>query len=228
LTHILCIETTTDICSVCIATDGLLVSMRETPRSYSHSEVITVFIEECLIEAGISASELAAVAVSFGPGSYTALRIGSSTAKGICFAMDIPLISVDTMKALAVGIVAEAKEGDLIIPMIDARRKEVYHAIYDHILTEVQIVEPLILDDTTFQNLSNKGDIHFCGDGVTKSKDILNLSKSVFHDVEACSKHMIEEAFAKFHANQVEDTAYYTPFYFKGPNITVQKKNILQ
>jgi len=214
LTHILCIETTTDICSVCIATDGLLVSMRETPRSYSHSEVITVFIEECLIEAGISASELAAVAVSFGPGSYTALRIGSSTAKGICFAMDIPLISVDTMKALAVGIVAEAKEGDLIIPMIDARRKEVYHAIYDHILTEVQIVEPLILDDTTFQNLSNKGDIH--------------LSKSVFHDVEACSKHMIEEAFAKFHANQVEDTAYYTPFYFKGPNITVQKKNILQ
>ncbi len=227
MTTILCIETSTDICSVCVARDRKVFSIRETARSYSHSEVITVLIEECLDEAGIVMKDLDAVAVTSGPGSYTALRIGSSTAKGICYAMDIPLISVDTLKSLAYGIRDKVGEEDIIIPMLDARRKEVYHAIYDHSMNEMVAVIPIILDEETFLEYGNHKKIHFCGDGVPKSKDILKVENGVFHNLEASSRHLISQAFESFEHGKVEDTAYYTPFYFKSPNITVQKKNIL-
>lgn len=227
MTHILCIETATDICSVCLATNGKMVAIRETARSFSHTEVITVFIRECLAEAKLTMGDLSAVAVTSGPGSYTALRIGSSTAKGICFALDIPLIAVDTIKSLAQGVREHAEKGDLIIPLLDARRMEVYCAVYDHELVEKQIVSPIILDENTFSDLERSGTIHLCGDGVDKSKSLLSLDRAVFHASEASAKNMIPEAFRRFSSNEFEHLVNYTPYYFKGPNITVQKKNIL-
>lgn len=225
---ILNIETSTDICSICISRDLEILAKRETPRSYSHSEVIAVFINECLKEVGIKAKDLDAVAVSRGPGSYTALRIGAATAKGICYASDIPLISIGTLEALADSLKTVCKSNDLVIPMIDARRKEVYHAVFEHDSNKIHDVEPIILDETTFLNYSDYDNIHFCGDGVTKSKDILQLSNSVFHDIESSSMYMVPLALEKFTKNIFEDISYYEPNYYKGANITVQKKNILR
>lgn len=225
MTHILCIETSTDICSVCIASDEKVVAIRETERSFSHSEVITIFIEECLDEARLTAKDLSAVAVTTGPGSYTALRIGTSTAKGLCYALDIPLISVQTLKALAIGIKGHVNEGDLIIPMLDARRKEVYHAVYDASLQELTPVTPIVLDGQTFSE--RRSTIHFCGDGVIKARDILNYDRAVYHEVYSSAAFLVEEAFEKFGQKKFENIAYYTPYYLKPANINVQKKNIL-
>ena len=225
---ILNIETSTDICSICISKDGTVLSMKETERSYSHSEVIAVFIDECIKEAGLKMSDLDAVSVSQGPGSYTALRIGASTAKGICFALSIPLISIGTLEALSKSVLSRAESNDIVIPMIDARRKEVYHCIFTHEGQLLVKVSPIILDENTFKEYAQYDKILFCGDGVSKSKDILELENSYFYDEECSAKHMIKLSEEKFHHNQFEDISYYEPFYYKGPNITVQKKNILR
>lgn len=225
---ILNIETSTDICSVCISRGSEILSIRETPRSYSHSEVIAVFVDECLKEIGISAKDLDAVSISRGPGSYTALRIGAATAKGICFAVDIPLMSVGTLEALAGSVMHLCGDNDIVIPMIDARRKEVYHAIYKNDFENLHPVEPIILDETTFSALSKYDKIHFCGDGVPKSKGILTISNAQYHDIECSARHLIKMSNEKFDKKIFEDIAYYEPNYYKGANITVQKKNILR
>lgn len=225
---ILNIETSTDICSICISQDGAVLSMKETERSYSHSEVIAVFIEECIKEAGIEITDLDAVSVSQGPGSYTALRIGASTAKGICFSLSIPLISIGTLDALSCSVREDVGENDLIIPMIDARRKEVYHCVFSSDGKLLVPVEPIILNEETFKEYASYDNILFCGDGVSKSKDILNLKNGVFYHKECSAIHMIALSEEKFFKNQFEDISYYEPFYYKGPNITVQKKNILR
>ena len=225
---ILNIETSTDICSVCISSNSEVLSIRETERSYSHSEVIAVFIDECIKEAGISMKDLDAVAVSQGPGSYTALRIGTATAKGICFALSIPLIAIGTLASLRESIAKKAGDHDLIIPLIDARRKEVYRCVYNYRGEVIEEVSPLILDDESFSEYKQYNNILFCGDGVSKAKDILTIQNSVFYDIECSSKFMVNISEEKFLANQFENLAYYEPFYYKGPNITVQKKNILR
>jgi len=225
---ILNIETSTDICSVCISRNGAVLSLRETERSYSHSEVIAVFIDQCIKEAGLRMKDLDAVAVSQGPGSYPALRIGTATAKGICFAMSIPLIAVGTLDALYNSVVHKAESNDLIIPLIDARRKEVYRCVFNSKGEILAPVEPIILDENTFSEYSTYENILFCGDGVDKSKDILNLENARFCKEECSSRHMISLSEEKFTNKQFENIAYYEPFYYKGPNITVQKKNILR
>ena len=225
---ILNIETSTDICSVCLARDGEILAIRETERSYSHSEVIAIFIDEVVKEAGIKMSDLDAVSISKGPGSYTALRIGASTAKGICFALSIPLIAVGTLDALRVGIVDKAGENDLVIPMIDARRKEVYRSIYDASGNVLKEVEPIILDGETFKEYEHYNHLLFCGDGAEKAKDILEISNGKYFEEECSSRYMVDLSEEKFANKEFEDIAYYEPFYYKGPNITVQKKNILR
>jgi tRNA threonylcarbamoyladenosine biosynthesis protein TsaB len=190
--------------------------------------VIAVFVNECLNEVGISAKDLDAVCISRGPGSYTALRIGAATAKGICFAVDIPLISVGTLEALASSVMHLCGTNDVVIPMVDARRKEVYHAIYKNDFEPIHPVEPIILDETTFRDLSIYDNIHFCGDGVPKSKDILTIPNAQYHDIECSARHMIEMSNEKFDKKIFEEIAYYEPNYYKGANITIQKKNILR
>ena len=221
------IETSTDICSICLSQEGAILAIRETERSYSHSEVIAVFIDECIKEAGLSMNAIDAVAVSRGPGSYTALRIGAATAKGICFARSIPLIAIDTLDALRYSIHSKAGANDLIIPMIDARRSEVYRCVYDHSGAVIAEVEPIILDQETFKEYKNYDNLLFCGDGAPKSKDILTIENAQYYDQECSAKHMIALSEEKLANKQFEDISYYEPFYYKGPNITVQKKNIL-
>ncbi len=225
---ILNIETSTDICSVCISQQGEVLSIRETERSYSHSEVIAIFIDECVKEAGLSMRDLEAVSISQGPGSYTALRIGAATAKGICFALSIPLIAIGTLDALRNSISNKAGTNDLIIPMIDARRKEVYRCVYDSMGTILAPVQPIILDDETFNEYSQYDNLLFCGDGADKAKDILDIKNGLFYEDECSSKHMIKLSEEKFALKEFENISYYEPFYYKGPNITVQKKNILR
>ena len=225
---ILNIETSTDICSICISKDGDVLSIQETERSFSHSEVIAPFIEACIKESGYGMSDLDAVAVSMGPGSYTALRIGTATAKGVCFALDLPLIAVGTLDALYNGVKKEVKGNDLVIPMIDARRKEVYRGIYSSTGEIIKAVEPTILDEHTFHEYKDYDQLIFCGDGVAKARDILKVKNSIFLEVECSSKFMVELSEEKFANKQFEDLSYYEPYYYKGPNITVQKKNILR
>jgi len=225
---ILNIETSTDICSVCIASGLEVLAIRETPRSYSHSESIAVFIDECLKELDMKAADLDAVAIGGGPGSYTALRIGAATAKGICYAVSIPMIAIGTLDALAATLVGRVGETDLIIPMIDARRSEVYRAIYNSKGDELQPVEPIILDETTYTEYETADQVHFCGDGTPKSKEILSISNAIFHDIECSAIHMVPLSLEKYNKSNFEDIAYYEPLYYKGANITVQKKNILR
>ena len=142
---ILSLETATTNCSVALASDGKVVASRSINSGYSHSEKINVFIEEVIAQAGVTLKDLQAVAVSSGPGSYTGLRIGISTAKGLCYALDIPLIAINTLDAMAQGF--NARKDELIVPMIDARRMEVYSAVYDSEKKRVSEIEAIVVDN---------------------------------------------------------------------------------
>ena len=154
---ILCLETATPVCSVALNESCCTIALRETEGQNAHSEKITNFIREVMEVAKIDYSQLDAVAVSKGPGSYTGLRIGVSTAKGICYAADVPLMAIDTLEAMAYGLKAklgsQIGENDLLIPMIDARRMEVYAAIFDTNLNKINDTAALVIDETSFENL---------------------------------------------------------------------------
>lgn len=212
--YILNIETATKNCSVCVAKDGMSLSLREyAGEGYAHAEKLHIFIEEALKEAGIAYSQLDAVAVSMGPGSYTGLRIGVSAAKGLCYALGIPLIAVDTLELLARKIQVNEKES--IIPMIDARRMEAYTAVFgsDYIKTRETRAE--IINEDSFSYLA--GTIHLVGDGAEKCKGVLSARDFVFHDdvVYPSSAQMAAVSFDKHKKSDTVDVAYFEPFYLK-------------
>jgi tRNA threonylcarbamoyladenosine biosynthesis protein TsaB len=210
---ILNIETATRNCSVAIAKDGETVAFREiATEGYSHAEKLHVFVDELLKELHLEFKDLSAVAVSKGPGSYTGLRIGVSSAKGFCFATGLPLISVDTLKVLA----AQAKVSDgLIVPMLDARRMEVYSAVYDAELNEVRRVEAEVIDSGSFAGFSEK--LFIIGDCQEKLKAVLSGQKFEFLPdiIFPSAKEMAAVSFAKFQNSDFEDVAYFEPFYLK-------------
>lgn len=213
MVYILNIETATKNCSVSLAKDGTTIFCNEiSDLGYSHAEKLHVFIEEILSKAGIDASDLDAIAVSSGPGSYTGLRIGVSAAKGLCFALDIPLISVDTLTSLA----SRAKITDgIVIPMIDARRMEVYSAIFNDKNEMIRKVEAEILSEVSFA--AYDGTIYIVGDSSEKAKTILTQPNFVFleHIIYPTAKEMSALSFKKFQNNSFEDVAYYEPYYLK-------------
>jgi len=211
---ILCIETATTNCSVAISVAGKIVAFKEDNNNkYSHAENLHVFIEEVLAKATIQKSDLQAVAVSKGPGSYTGLRIGVSAAKGLCFALDIPLLSIPTLEALAYQVLE--KDG-LIIPMLDARRMEVYSAVFSSDKKEVRKTEAQILDDSSFLEYLEKGKVYFLGDGVEKFKNICTHKNAVF--IENKLPSAIQMGFLaeiKYKRNDIENVAYFEPYYLK-------------
>lgn len=213
MSYILNIETATKNCSVALAKDGETIFCNEISElGYSHAEKLHVFIEEIIAKAGITAKELNAIAISSGPGSYTGLRIGVSAAKGLCFALDIPLISVDTLTSLA----SQAKVSDgIIIPMIDARRMEVYSAIFNAKNEMIRKVEAEILTESSFDGFFET--IYFVGDSNEKAKAILNKPNFIFLDeiVYPSAKEMSALSYKKFQENTFEDLAYYEPYYLK-------------
>jgi len=213
MSYILNLETATKNCSVSLAKDGKTIFCKEmAEQGYSHAEKLHVFIEEILKEAKVDLSEIKAVAVSKGPGSYTGLRIGVSAAKGLCYAAGIPLIAVDTLAVLANQV--QVADG-LIIPMIDARRMEVYSAVFDASHKKTSEVKAEILSQESYDATSEK--VYFIGDCQEKCKTVLVkdnfkfLSEIVFPSANEMSKL----SFEKFQNNDFEDVAYSEPFYLK-------------
>lgn len=208
------LETSTKNCSVSISRNGeMLCLCEEYDDNYGHSEKLHQFISWTLEGAEISLQELDAVCVSKGPGSYTGLRIGVSAAKGLCFGLNIPLISLESLEILAQTQID--KNFDLIIPVIDARRMEVYTANFDSSGKKISPIEAKILDETSFQEFKEKN-LVFVGDGVEKSQEILQLPNANFiKEIHPSAKFMIQLAEEKFIQKQFEDVAYFEPFYLK-------------
>ncbi|MFV8377184.1 tRNA (adenosine(37)-N6)-threonylcarbamoyltransferase complex dimerization subunit type 1 TsaB [Flavobacterium sp. LB3R33] len=220
--YILNIETATKNCSVALAKDGKTIVCKEiAEEGYSHAERLHVFIEEIIKEAGITLNDLSAIAVSQGPGSYTGLRIGVSAAKGLCYALDIPLIAVDTLQALASQV---AISNGLIIPMIDARRMEVYSAVFAPNLERKREVLAEIITENSFENLQET--LYFVGDCAEKCKSVLTKENYIFLDeiVYPSAKEMSAISFEKFKKSDTVDVAYFEPYYLKDFMITTPKK----
>lgn len=215
---ILNIETSTKVCSVGLAVDGVITSFKETQVANSHAELVTLFADEVIKASGFSLADLDAVAVSKGPGSYTGLRIGISTAKGLCYALNKPLIAIDTLKAMAAGMIALIKDDPfLVCPMIDARRMEVYAAIYNQQLQCIRQTEARIIDADSFRDELNDQQMYFGGDGAAKCEDVLgHHSKANFMaSFHPSARYMAALSDKKFRANQFEDVAYFEPYYLK-------------
>lgn len=222
MSYILNIETATKNCSVALAKDGKTILCKEiAEEGYSHAERLHVFIEAIIKEAGIALQDLSAIAVSQGPGSYTGLRIGVSAAKGLCYALDIPLIAVDTLQALASQV---AISSGLIIPMIDARRMEVYSAIFSPSLEKKREVLAQIIDDNSFEDRQET--LYFIGDCAEKCKSVLTKENHVFLEeiVYPSAKEMSALSFEKFKISDTVDVAYFEPYYLKDFMITAPKK----
>lgn len=212
---ILCIETATTNCSVALSVNGSIIALKEDYNTtYSHAERLHVYIEEILQKSNISKTQLDALAVSKGPGSYTGLRIGVSAAKGLCFALDIPLISIPTLDALALQV--KEKEG-VIVSMLDARRMEVYSAIYTTESKEqIRETKAEILEKNSFSKFLEKGTVYFLGDGVEKFKTICTHKNAVFIERKLPSaKEMGLLANNKYKKSDTEDVAYFEPYYLK-------------
>lgn len=211
---ILNIETATTNCSVSLSKEGETFALQEdNSKQYSHAERLHVYIETLLKQNNLQPTDLDAIAVSKGPGSYTGLRIGVSAAKGLCFALDKPLISVSTLEALARQVKAE--EG-VIVPMLDARRMEVYSAVFDANYNTVRKIEAQILDEQSFASYLEKGKVYFVGNGVEKTKTLITHENAVFiEDKLPSANEMSVIAFNKYQKKNLEDVAYFEPYYLK-------------
>jgi tRNA threonylcarbamoyladenosine biosynthesis protein TsaB len=211
---ILSIETASFNCSVSVFEGNTLISFREDPSpEYTHGELLHVFIDETLKEANIQPNQLSAVAVSKGPGSYTGLRIGVSAAKGVCFALGIPLISIPTL--LVLGKALSNPEG-ILIPMLDARRMEVYSAVYDANLNSIRETRAEILNEDSFSDYLQSKVVHLLGSGASKCQELLKHPNFHFHpELLPSSLNMGVLAFEAFNEERFEDLAYFEPYYLK-------------
>ncbi|MFN2261845.1 MAG: tRNA (adenosine(37)-N6)-threonylcarbamoyltransferase complex dimerization subunit type 1 TsaB [Psychroflexus sp.] len=214
MSRILCIETSTTNCSVCIGESNEILALKEfNSAEYSHAEKLHTFIDEICKENHIDLESLDAISVSKGPGSYTGLRIGVSAAKGLAFALDKPLISVPTLLVLAKQI---KTENGLIVPMLDARRMEVYSEIYTSDFDIFRSIEAEILDENSFAKELQQHQIHFVGSGVEKFKNICNHANAVFYKTKLPSaREQYLVAQRKFDLKDFEDVAYFEPYYLK-------------
>ena len=211
---ILHLETATKACSVSLAENGKELATREIITDhFSHAENLNLFIESVMQQAGKKLHQLDAVAVSEGPGSYTGLRIGASTAKGLCYALDIPLIAVNSLKSMAALIRTEV---DLICPMFDAMRMEVYAALFDKQLHEIEKTAAVIIDADSYKTILAEKTILFTGPGAAKCQSLIQHAHAVFDfDTQVSARGMIHLAYEKFKAGQFENVAYFEPFYLK-------------
>lgn len=236
MARILLIETATDVCSAAIAVDGQIVALAEQLSTLQHAALLTLQIEACVRESGWSLAQLDAVALSQGPGSYTALRVGASVAKGICYALDKPLIAVDTLLALALASRTGLPEDHdsphtLLVPMLDARRQEVWTAVYDEQGLLLAPAQPIIVENNLFEKFIEAfiadwsgTRLIFSGNGMRKIQNVPGALRAVFSPVENCSAvHLAMLAERFFQASDFQEVAYFEPFYMKPPNITTPK-----
>lgn len=227
---ILCLETATNLCSVALCESGRVHGIRESGDSKSHASMLTVFIQELLKEKGLRTSDLQAVAVSKGPGSYTGLRIGVSAAKGIAYASSIPLIGIETTYSMFHGIREKYKniENVVFCPMLDARRMEVYYAMYDINGKVIKAIAAEVINENSFDFVPASDKIIFFGDGSDKLKEVIRRHDVIFdEDFTISAAHLCFPSGEALREKKFEDVAYFEPFYLKDFITTVQKKNIL-
>jgi tRNA threonylcarbamoyladenosine biosynthesis protein TsaB len=212
--YILHIDSTTKICSVAISNEDKLLELTEVNSDkLVHSEKLHLFIEECLRKANIETTDLKAINVSKGPGSYTGLRIGVSAAKGLAYGLSIPLISVDTLEAMADAVASDLPKDAVLIPMIDARRMEVFCSIHQNGKC-LKSVSAEVLDELSFSEYDSK-QVHFFGDGAAKAIETLNSDFTFVDDIKTSASNLIRLGWEKFTSNNFEDVAYFEPFYLK-------------
>lgn len=214
---ILNIETSTTLCSVAIANDGELICNKEINNGYTHTENLHVFINDLLIQEKIRPSQLSAVAVGSGPGSYTGLRIGVSAAKGLAYALNSPLIAVNSLQTLANSVLNQLPKEAIICPMLDARRMEVYTAVFDSSLNFIKETSAQILSEDTLAYFDLNRPTYFIGDGMPKCKSLLEKvpgAAFIEHAVPSAIS-LSELSYQKYKSSQFEDVAYFEPFYLK-------------
>jgi tRNA threonylcarbamoyladenosine biosynthesis protein TsaB len=226
MTHILCIETATEICSVAIAKNGETIALVEDTQGNNHASQLHILVAKALEQSNLHFSDLQAVAVSKGPGSYTGLRVGVSAAKGYCYALQIPLIAINTLQSLANGFWQNNPNySDLLCPMIDARRMEVYCALFNQTLNEVLPTQAKIIDEASFVEQLSQNQIVFIGNGAAKCQNTITSVQAKFDISVRCNasylSHLAQEA---FNQNTFEDVAYFEPYYLKDFIGTVAKK----
>lgn len=232
---ILIIETSTEVCSVSLIKDGILFDFIESDEGQNHARLVTVFAENLLSRNNLKSKELAAVAISKGPGSYTGLRIGASTAKGICYAGNIPLIAVGTLEAMAKYVALNLEQFGiqdnklaLFCPMIDARRMEVYSMLLDKQGTILNPITAEIIDESFLEHELTNNQVVFFGNGSEKCEKVIKSPNALFlPNIKASAQHMTELVWEAYNNNQFEDVAYFEPFYLKDFVATVSKKNML-
>ena len=215
---ILHIETSTEVCSVALSHGEHCHAVREISEGRNHAALLTVFAYELLKSSGISADRLDAVAVSSGPGSYTGLRIGLSTAKGLCYGANIPLISVSTLQSMSIGFVSQNDVPDnaLLCPMIDARRMEVYTALYDKNGRQQEKISAEIITEQSFARWLKNSRIFFFGNGSIKCRSVIMHDNAIFQEnFNHSARYMILPALQAFNNKQFEDAAYFEPLYLK-------------
>ena len=217
---ILYIETATDVCSVALSKGSEIIGLKEEAGGNNHAKHLLPFVDEVLKQAGVSMTEINGVAVSIGPGSYTGLRIGVSTAKGIAYTAGIPVMAVSTLESIAQGAktlwAESSSEQTQIVPMIDARRMEVFTTRYDFDIRSLEEISSKIVDDNTFAELLSKEKVLFCGNGMPKCKEILSaFPNAKFMDAPISAKNMLPAALRKWQKQEFEDVAYFEPFYLK-------------
>lgn len=234
MANILCIETTTEVCSVALINNGELIDLTEDLNGQNHSKLLTVFISELFKRNNLKASNLDAVAVSKGPGSYTGLRIGVSVAKGICYAAQLPLIAVCPLEAMTSQVLQQdtapkSLPGEnFLIPMIDARRMEVYTMVFNQKMEKLQPVSATVIDENSFNNFTEKGNIWLFGNGAAKCKEVLSGKQVHYVDrIYASAKNMTEPASWAFEKREFADLAYFEPFYLKDFIATTPKNSVL-
>ncbi|HBH47650.1 MAG TPA: tRNA (adenosine(37)-N6)-threonylcarbamoyltransferase complex dimerization subunit type 1 TsaB [Bacteroidales bacterium] len=233
MSRILLLDTATDICTVSLFEGDKCIAMHESGEDRSHAVQLAVYVEEVLKESGFRVSDLNAIAVSKGPGSYTGLRIGVSTAKGLCYAANVPLISVSTLQAMCSGVNKEYLTANNLhdfyfCPMLDARRMEVYTAFYRSDYTKHRDISAEIIDDASFVDLLNEKPVVFFGNGAEKTKAHIKHKNAFYFDAyKHSSTYMLTQATRKLEEKIFEDVAYFEPFYLKDFVATIPRKNIL-
>lgn len=235
MVNLLHIETATITCSAAISTDDKIIAYRESHVDKSHASLLTVFIEDLFAETGLDPVNLAAISVSMGPGSYTGLRIGVSTAKGLAYGLKIPLIAVSTLEAMAWGFIRslhmkniETNKHVLVCPMIDARRMEVYTSLFDTRLKIVEGVSAKIITEDSFREYLEKGQIYFFGTGAPKCTEAINHKNAVFIDgFHNSARFQGQLAYKSFIEKKFENIAYFEPYYLKDFVATIPRNKVL-
>ena len=227
--RLILIETSTALCSVALAENGAIVAYRESSALKAHASLTAVFIQEVLQEKGITLDDCDAVCVSKGPGSYTGLRVGVSTAKGLCFGSRKPLIAVGTLDTLVAQAQMPDQAGNdgprFIVPMIDARRMEVYTAIFENGIQTTETA-PMIINENSFADILEQGPVLFIGDGAGKCADVIKHPNAHFCQCNPVASAMLTPAVEALKEKRFEDVAYFEPFYLKEFVATVSKKKM--